>query len=87
MQKSIYLDYRNKLTTYDLASILLKKFQNKFPIIVCLGSNYVLSDMVAVFVADFLKARKLPFIVFGGTQHDVNKNIAKLLYKKTDSIS
>lgn len=85
MSQNMYLDYNNKMITYDLSSALLSKYQNHVPIIVCLGCSNVLSDMVGIFVADFLKARKLPFVILGGSQHNANKDIAKMLYNKINS--
>ena len=84
MLNNIYINFKSKLACYDLSSAILSKFQKNIPIIICLGSNNVLSDMVGVFVGDFLRAKHLPIVIFGGSKHNVDKNTAKMLYKKID---
>ena len=85
MSENKYYNLDNKLTSCDIASELLRNFGKEKPIIVCLGSSKVLSDMVGVFVADILKQRNVDAIVFGGNKRNVNKSMCKLLSKYIDS--
>lgn len=80
-----YNKIENKLITYDISSELLKNFGTEPPIVVCLGSNKVLSDMVGVFVAEFLKKRNVNILVFGGLNRCLNKVDAKYLSNKIDA--
>ncbi len=84
MLNNLYFESTSKLVSYDLSSVLLTKFPKSIPIIICLGCNNVLSDMVGVFVGDFLRAKHLPIVIFGGSKHNVDKNTAKMLYNKID---
>ena len=59
MNNKLYIDINSKLNTYDISSILLKNFGTQKPIIVCVGSDKVLSDMTGVFVAEILKKRNM----------------------------
>ena len=55
----------------DIAQTLFKNFGKDFPIIICLGSDKILSDCVGVFVAEILKKKKIDTFVFGGTERPV----------------
>lgn len=81
MNNKLYIDINSKLNTYDISSILLKNFGTQKPIIVCVGSDKVLSDMTGVFVAEILKKRNIDAFVFGGTKRTVNTKICKFLAK------
>ena len=82
MLNDVYIDCKSKLATYDLSSLILSRYSKNVPIVVCLGCENVLSDMVGVFVADILKSKNIKLVVFGGSNHNVNKDIAKMLYNK-----
>ena len=84
MQVKKYYDIHNRLISLDISSLLMKVFSKKPPIIVCLGSDKVLSDMVGVFVADYLKLYNIKTFILGGTMQNANKNVAKLLAKYTN---
>lgn len=77
-----YYKINSKNINYDISSDILKRYGKNIPIIVCLGTNRVLSDMVGVFVADYLKARKIPTYIFGGTKFEVNKSAIKYIANK-----
>ena len=78
-------DLHSKTVCHDLSSDILKTYGKTPPVIVCLGTDKVLSDMVGVFVADILKSCNIPTYIFGGTQHCIDKsNIKFLLEKFTD---
>lgn len=81
MNKKVYIDLNSKLKTYDISSILLKNFGTNKPIIICVGSDKVLSDMTGVFVADILKIRNIDAYVFGGTKRTINTKVCKFLAK------
>lgn len=76
-----YIDINSKFSIYDISSILLKNFGVQKPIIVCVGSDKVLSDITGVFVADILKKRHINTVVFGGSKRTVNTKICKYLAK------
>jgi len=77
-----YYKIESNYINYDISSDLLKQYGKDIPIIICLGSNRVLSDMVGVFVANMLKKIKLPTYVFGGTNFEVNKSTIKYITMK-----
>ena len=79
-----YIDINSKFSTYEISSILLKNFGRQKPIIVCVGSDKVLSDITGVFVADILKKRHIDTVVFGGSKRTVNTKICKYLAKYID---
>lgn len=80
-----YFDIDDRSVVFDLSGELLKFFGKEKPIIVCLGSSKVLSDMVGVFVADILKNKGADVVVFGGNKRNVDNNIAKYLAKYIDA--
>lgn len=84
MNNKIYIDINSRLNTYDISSILLKNYGTNKPVIVCVGSDKVLSDMTGVFVADILKKRNIDAFVFGGTKRAVNIKICKFLARYID---
>lgn len=79
-----YNEIENKLAVYDISSQLLKNFGTEPPIVVCVGSDKVLSDMVGVFVAEKLKKCNANIVVFGGFNRCFNKSDAKYLSNKID---
>ena len=82
MINKVYIDPSSKLATYDISSILFKHFGTQKPVIICVGSDKVLSDITGVFVADMLKSRNIDAFVFGGSNRIVNINICKVLAQK-----
>ena len=81
MITNYYHNLNSKMLTYDLSALLLKYYGNQPPIIICLGTDKLLCDMVGVFVADMLKKVNLPTYVFGGNDRCVNNCMAKILAK------
>ena len=79
-----YYKLENALLTYDISSEILKNFGTEPPVVVCLGSDRVLSDMVGVLVADLLKQRNVNIFVFGGSNRCFNKQNAKYIAKRID---
>lgn len=79
MIDQIYFDINSNLITYDISSMLLSYFGTEKPIVVCVGCDKVLSDMVGVLVGDILKKRNVQTIVFGGSKRNVNKSVCKFL--------
>ncbi len=79
-----YYNIESKLTIFDLSSDLLKNYGSEKPVVVCLGSSKVLSDMVGVIVADILRSRNVDVIIFGGSKRNADKNMAKLIAKSLD---
>ena len=79
-----YIDTNSKMAVFDISSHILKSFGKEVPIIVCVGSDKILSDMVGTFVADILKERNIPAVVFGGNNRVITKNDAKYLSKYFD---
>ncbi|HAJ77499.1 MAG TPA: hypothetical protein DCO89_00320 [Clostridiales bacterium] len=71
-ERKLY-DICSKTICYDISSDILKIYGKSRPIIVCLGTDNVLSDMVGVFVAEILKRRNVPTYVFGGMSNCANK--------------
>lgn len=86
MTKQIFrYDFKQKFLESDLSSNLLKKFGTKVPVVVCLGSDKVLSDMVGVLVAENLKKNKANTFVFGGLDRQIMaKNVESLVEKFPD---
>jgi hypothetical protein len=82
MSDILSLDINSKFVSYDLSSELLKRFGTDVPVVVCLGSDKVLSDMVGVFVADMLKAKNLQSFVFGGSDIPIMEKNLDVLLKK-----
>ena len=82
MQDTIYYDVDSKMICHDISAYLLKLFGKNPPIIVCLGSDKVLSDMVGIFVADILKKRQISTYIFGGRDRNIDKVMAETLSKK-----
>lgn len=84
MQSKMYFDANSKFLREDISALLLKNFRTRLPIIICLGSNKILSDMVGTFVADILRERKIKTFIFGGINSPTNRILAKklsLIYK------
>ena len=75
----------SKMVSYDLSSDILKTFGKCKPIIVCLGTDKVLSDMVGVFVAEILKNNNISTYVFGGTKLCANKRVLKHLFDRCNN--
>lgn len=72
MAKQVYrYDFKQRFLKNDLSSNLLKKFGTRVPVVVCLGSDKVLSDMVGVLVAENLKKNKANTFVFGGLDRQI----------------
>ena len=82
MELNNYYSFNSKFLIEDISSDLLKFFGKNPPIIVCLGSDKVLGDMVGVFVADFLKQSNIKSIVFGGTRHNATKTMFMNIIKR-----
>lgn len=77
----VYYNIDSK-TKNSLVEQLLFKFGKTTPSVVCLGSDCVLSDMVGVFVADYLRHRRLKAKIFGGKNNIVlKKDLPKVLQK------
>ena len=76
---------KNNFSSRDLSCCLLKKFGKNMPIVVCLGSDKVLSDMVGVLVADKLKQKNIPLKVFGGSKLPIGGNNLDFLLKNLSS--
>ena len=85
MIKKLYFDINSRLITYDISSLLLKYYGLEKPIIICVGSDKVLADMVGVFVADILKNRGIDTIVFGGSRRNIDNNVCKYLSNHIDN--
>ena len=58
MNISKLYNVESKTICHDLSSDILKTYGKNLPIIVCLGTDRVLSDMVGIFVAEILKKWK-----------------------------
>lgn len=83
MAKQIFrYDFKQKFLTSDLSSDLLKKFGTKVPVVVCLGSDKVLSDMVGVLVAENLKKNKANTFVLGGLDRQIMASNVESIIKK-----
>lgn len=83
MTKQVFrYDFKQKFLKNDLSSNLLKKFGTKVPVVVCLGSDKVLSDMVGVLVAENLKENNASTFVFGGLDRQIMaKNVERIVEK------
>ena len=82
MQNILKYEIGDRFLTSSLSANLLKRFGKNVPIIVCLGSDKVLSDMIGVLVADKLKKLDVKAFVYGGSDFVItNKNIDYLLNK------
>lgn len=85
MSSGAKFNISEKFLTYDLSNKLLNKFGTSIPVVICLGSDKVLSDMVGVFVADILREKGFEGKVFGGTDFPITtKNLNCLLHKISD---
>ena len=83
MAKQVYrYDFKQRFLKNDLSSNLLKKFGTKMPVVVCLGSDKVLSDMVGVLVAENLKKNKVRAFVFGGFDRQIMAKDVESIVKK-----
>lgn len=72
----------DKNTSLDLSCDLLKHFKNNKPIIICLGSDKVLSDCVGVLVAEMLKKCNISTYVLGGADLQVMSNNIDCILQK-----
>lgn len=55
---------------------LSKRKRNQEIVIFCVGNGQVLCDSFAIIVGEFLKARNLPFYIYGNYENNVNsKNL------------
>ena len=72
----------SKFVCHDISSQLLKIYHKNLPIVMCLGSDKVLSDMVGVLVADILKQRHIPTYIFGGKGANINKKMAQVISRQ-----
>lgn len=75
----------DRFLTSNLSTKLLKRFGSNVPIIICLGSDKVLSDMVGIFVADKLKKLNIKTKVFGGSDFVITNKNLDILLKKIDN--
>ena len=83
MTKQIFrYNYKHKFLESDLSSNLLKRFGTKVPVVVCLGSDKVLSDMVGVLVAESLKKNKANTFVFGGLDRQIMAHNVESIVKR-----
>lgn len=80
-----YFNVNDALTANDISCEILKKYGKEAPILVCLGSSKVVSDMAGVLVADILKNRRANIIVFGGSKRNMDKTQAKYIAKYIDT--
>lgn len=87
INKKVCFDASSVYAEYDIANCLNQRFLGKVPIVVCLGSDKILSDMVGVFVAEILKKANVKTLVFGGFDRPILSSQVEFIknkYKKND---